>query len=545
MTETPSEKPSRLIAVVEVVALVCLFFVYAGDIPPAVNEAHYLVKAKNFWDPSFVPTDLFAASGKAHTTFYVTFGWLTKFFSLEMTAWIGRMIGWIVVAIGLRLCCLCLRMPPFFSVGVAVLWLVGIEHGNLAGEWVIGGIEGKVPAYGFVLIGLSKLMKRNWSIAWVWFGIASAFHVLTGGWMVVASMIAFLATERIGRTFERADDEVATARFFVPGLFIGGGIALFGLVPAYQLTMLATNEESTLAARIYSYVRIRHHLLPGDFPAHWFIRFGALVVVLLLVTALNRSSSRLRRLNWVGIGAVVITLAGLVVGALPAIAPDLAARLLRYYWFRLGDAMVPFVLSLTLMESLNRRRGGSMTSKPLRLIATILLAIASVSMAHTSYDRIRLGVPPSTSHRLLGFNVDASPSQQQVTHRDWVAVCDWVRTSTPIDEVFLTPRHQQSFKWYASRGEVVNWKDVPQDAKSMIEWLRRFEDVFPKRVGMVPLNSMRVPIGYSKLRSFRERYGVRFMIVDNRIATTSLPLVKVYPVGNQENRTYSVYELPY
>ena len=41
-------------ALVETILLVLLFYAYAGDRPPMVNEAHYLVKAKNFWQPELV-----------------------------------------------------------------------------------------------------------------------------------------------------------------------------------------------------------------------------------------------------------------------------------------------------------------------------------------------------------------------------------------------------------------------------------------------------------------------------------------------------------
>ncbi|MEM6780026.1 MAG: hypothetical protein AAF670_20390, partial [Planctomycetota bacterium] len=138
-----------------IIFLVALFFAYAGDAPPGVNEAHYLVKAKNFWDPNFCRNDLFAASGKAHLTFYVVFGWLTRVASLELTAWIGRLVGWGLVAAGLvRLgSSLGLRIP--WMVMASIVWLAGIEYGNLAGEWVIGGIEAKVPAYGLALVGLA------------------------------------------------------------------------------------------------------------------------------------------------------------------------------------------------------------------------------------------------------------------------------------------------------------------------------------------------------------------------------------------------------
>ncbi|MGB1817581.1 MAG: hypothetical protein ACPHJ3_19605, partial [Rubripirellula sp.] len=46
----------------EVILLVGLFFVYAGDSAPMVNEAHYLVKAKNYWDPAWCSQDMFVSS---------------------------------------------------------------------------------------------------------------------------------------------------------------------------------------------------------------------------------------------------------------------------------------------------------------------------------------------------------------------------------------------------------------------------------------------------------------------------------------------------
>ena len=96
-----------------------------------------------------------------------------------------------------------------------------------------------------------------------------------------------------------------------------------------------------------------------------------------------------------------------------------------------------------------------------------------------------------------------------------------------------------TFKWYAGRAEVVNWKDVPQDAASLKEWHERFQHVYPTRLGGV-----RVTIRYKQLREFRERFGVRFMIVDRRMVGPKLPLVQVYPVGDETNETFGVYELP-
>jgi hypothetical protein len=144
----------------------------------------------------------------------------------------------------------------------------------------------------------------------------------------------------------------------------------------------------------------------------------------------------------------------------------------------------------------------------------------------------------------LGRDIGAPAEVQQQVFRDWLAVCRWAQLSSEEDEVFLTPRHQQTFKWYAGRAEVVNWKDVPQDAASLHEWDRRFQEIFPKWIGDVPLGQVRVTIQYSRLREYREAYGVRFMIVDRRVTGQNLPLVQLYPTESEPNDTYAVYELP-
>lgn len=533
MPET--ESPGKLWPYLEVALLVILFFAYAGDLAPMVNEAHYLVKAKNFWQPDWCSGDLFTSSGKAHTTFYFLLGWPTQFVSLGTTAWLGRLVGWTLLAIGLQR--LSWRLLPyrFASLGVAAIWIAGIEYGDLAGEWVVGGIEAKVPAYGFVLMGLAEMVDRRWNRVWPLLGVASAFHVLSGGWSVVAAMLVWLVTER-GRP-----DRIP---LLCPALFIGGAISFFGLIPAIWLTVGASAQDSASAARIYTFFRLKHHLLPSGLLPIWYLRHGVLISATILAVVVSRRWSNPRawqRLGWFTCGVVLIALIGLAIGLIAPYSPDLAAKLLRYYWFRMTDAIVPLTLGLLMMRWITATEA----VQSHRAVGVAVLVIAIGLISHSGYSRARLGVPPSASNDLLGWDVGASVKVQRAVFADWLAVCTWVREATPADEVFLTPRHQQTFKWYAERAEVVNWKDVPQDAAALKQWYRRFKDVFPVWRRNVRLGSIRVTINYADLRRYRKQYNVRFMIVDRRIAGPNLPLAKVYPVGEETNRTYAVYELPY
>ena len=524
-TEQASFQRNRLHWILEWLLLVSIMFIYAGDAPPMVNEAHYLVKAKNFWQPDWCAADLFASSGKAHVVFYAVFGWPAKYFSLETTAWIGRSVGWSILSVGLMRLSGAFFRDRFASLLLITIWIAAIEYGNLAGEWVIGGIEGKVPAYGLVLAAIAELAHRNWNRVWVLLGLASAFHVLTGGWSVIAAMFAWIICE-----WRKPDRHPLLTRW----LFLGGTISLAGVVPAVQLMLGSSATEATEAAKIYSFFRIRHHLLPSDFLTWWYIRHGIVLAILIVFarSRIARSDKERRFLALVG-GAGLIALIGLLIGTLAPFFPDTAARLLRYYWFRLSDAIIPLGMSMMVLMAFYDPQN------PLRKLAKTVVVVACLLVGYSSVERMVQGVPPSVNNRLLGWDMDADAATRSSVFEDWLLVCDWAAMSTPIDEVFLTPRHQQTFKWYSGRSEVVNWKDVPQDASSLIEWKKRFQEVFPDRLG-----ATRTSINYQALREFRRRYGVRYMIVDRRVVGEHLPMVRVYPTKSVDNANYAVYELP-
>ena len=94
----PSTNNRKILAPLEVLLIFALFFAVAGSAAPDVNEAHYLAKARHYWDNSWCPSDFFLGSADAHTVFYWTFGWLTRFISLNATAWVGRAVTWLLLA---------------------------------------------------------------------------------------------------------------------------------------------------------------------------------------------------------------------------------------------------------------------------------------------------------------------------------------------------------------------------------------------------------------------------------------------------------------
>src|SRR3954468_9884001 len=82
----------------EIALIFLLFFLFAGGEPPGINESHYLCKAKHYWNPQWCRNDFFLQSADPHATFYWTFGWLTKYFSLGNATWIARAMVWLLQA---------------------------------------------------------------------------------------------------------------------------------------------------------------------------------------------------------------------------------------------------------------------------------------------------------------------------------------------------------------------------------------------------------------------------------------------------------------
>jgi hypothetical protein len=68
MSDAPrTASPTRFLA--EAAAVAVSFLVYAAIAAPlpALNEPHYLAKAKHFWNPAWCAGDLFLESANAHT----------------------------------------------------------------------------------------------------------------------------------------------------------------------------------------------------------------------------------------------------------------------------------------------------------------------------------------------------------------------------------------------------------------------------------------------------------------------------------------------
>jgi hypothetical protein len=514
-TESAPSRSFDLRLVIAVWLSLLVYGVIAAPIP-AVNEPHYFCKAKHFWQPVWCANDFFLASPNAHTVFYVSIGWLTRWLTLEQTAWIGRVTATLVLAAGWV--CLTTRLLTARWSPLMACWLfLALEScGNLSGEWLVGGVEGKVVCYGLLFAALGQLQRERIVFAGALAGLALSFHPVVGAWGV----LAFAGT----RLWEIGTKKsLATCLQSALAAMLLILLALPGLIPVVQLLLEQASATTKYSATyIQVYYRLAHHLDPMLFPLR---AYAGYVVLLVLWVCLSRGASRTegRRLfNRVVGWAVLFAIAGLLVGAGPRPAnlmPYFAERmnLLKFYPFRLADVLVPVAVSVAVLEWLERKSDSSgknalAVNKSMNGAAGLsaLLFLAALARAHSIVE----------VNRYSGE-----------LRADWLSVCHWIDESLPRDALVQAPHNGWAFKWFAGRAEYVAFKDCPQDAAGIVEWNRRL--LFLKK--WYEYQYADEYYSAEELRDLRRQTGITHLLTDR---LGPLALEPVY-----RNETFQVYDL--
>ena len=463
--------PSRLVYW----AVWCSFFMYSAIAAPvpAVNEPHYLCKARHFWQPGWCDQDFFLHSANAHTVFYATVGSLTTFLSLDQAAWTGRVLAVLVLAAGW--CRLLSTVTTSRSSPLYVCWLFLLlaAIGSFSGEWLVGGVEGKTFAYGFLFSALGHAISGRIIRAGALAGLAVAFHPVIGVWGCLAYAGAELVRGRLWQVnrlktafsgteiLERLKSMVAFAVCALPGL-----------IPVFHLLVESVPKSTKNAATfIQVYYRLAHHLDPMRFLPRAYAEYAVLLIVWFLVMTLrqwqrrgahsaptvtiphdDRTANQWRFDLIVGF-ALLFAVGGLVIGWGPRPAQGMTwylqrAQLLKFYPFRLADVLIPLAVSIGVVNAVatrGRRQAVAFGAYGLMFVAALFRAHSVVEVNRYSGE----------------------------FRADWIDACRWIDKHLPAEALIHTPHNGWAFKWFAQRAEYVAFKDCPQDAAGIVEWNRR------------------------------------------------------------------------
>ena len=499
----------RSLAAIEVLLVFAVFFFQGAWPAPDVNEPHYLSKAKAYWDPDWIAGDFFLDSADAHLAFYWSLGWLTLWMPLRAFAWCGRLLTWLLMAWAWRRLSVALVPRPLLAVLSAAVFVTLSEYGHMAGEWVVGGLEAKGFAYVLVFLALERLVCKRWNTALLLLGAASAFHVLVGGWTVVAVAIAWLLQGR----------DRPPLQSLSRGLTGGLALSLLGLVPGVALSLGVDAGTREAANVIYVFHRLRHHLEPGGMNGWFITRHAGLLIVWVALYRALAHDEKWRRLGGVVLGVVAIAVAGFVLAGVFYPFRPTAAALLRFYWFRASDALLPLGTAMFFVGAIAQWK----VTRPQLAVYAMSLAVlfSALHLGHLTWQRWE----------------DDTPRADGPTHvadfDDWLDICAAVRRETPREALLLTPRMAETFKWCAARREVVNQKDIPQDAEGILLWWNRMRRVH--KIEQSPAPRSLASQGTAEVRRLSDEFGADFVL------TLAQPRLALPVVAR--NNSYVLYEV--
>ena len=495
---TPTVQRSLLVPFVLVWALFVSYSFVRAPIP-AVNEPHYLGKARFWWNPVWCARDFFLQSSNPHLVFYWTVGWLTKWFTLPETAAIARVLSLGLLSGGWTALCRELFRSRWTGMLAATLFTLQMAIGNFSGEWLLGGIESKVFSYTAVLWAAAMWLRGRPILSALLAAVGVAYHPVAGMWGVIsAGMVciwrvlldwwfaskhvdeaassppaAFQSREQYSLERHRHPAASKDAESSVRGskqrgcsrgrLAVAAGVLVVGsllaLAPALPLVLGGDTELSREADRLLLTQRVGHHTDPLLFPTKAYVYYGLLLLAWFGLWVSQSQPRQFKIVQQFVAASLVIAAVGMVIGWWPEVMnaerlDPLRVWLLKFYPFRLADLALPFGVAL-LIASRFEGEGEFADASQQNVVTGIALVAAWM---------VTLSLPA----------LDANPSGMSAEdYAAWKQVGRWVRENTPEEALIATANEDWGIKWFADRPEYVNFKDCPQDAAGVVEWWRR------------------------------------------------------------------------
>jgi len=221
--------------------------------------------------------------------------------------------------------------------------------------------------------------------------------------------------------------------------------------------------DTTAASVIYN-IRLAHHILPsywiGD--KRGIFKVSASIILLLLTVAIDKNLKR-RTLAKLGLSSYSLFLIGYIFFLTGT------HNLLKYYWFRFPDTMVPLLCFLILFsfisEVVNRQAEREIVN--IKLEDTVKIACYIISF-------ILLLFPLYYSGKILAKSIiSKNPIYMARYEYNYITLTDWIKHNTSENDIFLVSPTISTFYIAANRAEYVSFKHVPQDESQVEEWYRR------------------------------------------------------------------------
>jgi len=464
------------------IALVAVFlslkFLLNGNMG-RVNEMDILAIARQQIDPQWIPQDWYLnLSAGYRLPFFLVFGQFAVQWGFLATSIVGRLIIYTFISTGLTLIGRKLNLS-LLSLLVAIALFAYPDQGVIADEWIVGGLEPKVIAYGWLLLAIRCMLDGHYLRMSLLLGLATTFHTLVGGWAVLVVS---------GWLILRRREVLTQFPLLLWGTVIYLGTSSFAIWTA--LDHLSTPSTGSLkASYLYVFLRLPHHVNPLSWhPILWLEPLAYWILFAVSVAWIGRSHpaqpqsapanpAQTKPVHPQSTYHTAFDLAWFVgVAWIPfllgvAIAPlDQQGQILQYHPFRLGDTMLPLITGFLFAYASQQGCTGPWKVRWRQLKIAALGLLCFLYLGISTHRLLALQAFPITTHRsdLAWYEINS----------EWKGFCDWVRLHVPPSATVITPPVElASFTWLAERATIAKYRFVPPTAVDMLEWYDRISNL--------------------------------------------------------------------
>ena len=412
------------------------------------NEVDVLPSVRQFVEPEWLPNDWYLNLGVSYRyPFNFLFGTLVSWLGFQYGSIIGRLLLYLLLAIVFYIFFKAFRLRIWLGFLVLIAFLS--TQSLVAGEWMIGAAETKTVAYAFAILSCALFFKKRYLLGFAFAGAALSFHVLIGLYAAFCVAAAIILNKPWYSEWRVAIKSVWP--FFVTGIF--------GLYAILQQLLPQGDIDVTRAWEIYVRYRLLHHLVPSAWGVNFWIGNLILATVLFLTLYLKRQSNATRYVAAYALGNVSLFLFGLALYSWGQIG------LLRLYWFRFADVMIPLMVFVLIAFLLNDFIEGRLS---LGFLSAHLQQQGRVFLS-------RWGPLIITGITLFSIFQTTQDLRANLNYleRGNRTVFRWIATNTPEDAIFLVDPTTSNFYLHAQRAMFVSFKHFPQSADHILTWYER------------------------------------------------------------------------
>jgi hypothetical protein len=474
------------------------------------NELDVLPFARQFYNRGWLPNDWYLNLDVGYRqVFNYIQGFLADWLGFLNGAYAGRIIVYLFLAVALFIFFRAIRLRFFLGLIVVILFLD--NQSLVAGEWVVGGVDPKTFAYSFSLLALAAFYSRKYLAGFALAGAALSFHVLIGIFALFCVIFAILLTQKLTKEYFNGLVRKSWP-FFLTGIF--------GVFAIIQQLLPQADVNTSQAWNIYVEFRVPHHVLPSTWERNEWIFWIALAMTIFLILFIANKKGALKFVAAYALGSVILFAIGMALFAL-----DLTS-LLRFYWFRFPDVMVPFLSMVLIALLLNGIANLNFINYPrfpkslywTQWILRIGLPVLFVIYAFLLVAESRIYLQGKYQRGLK-----RSQTKTQVA-------LEWIRENTEEDAVFLVDPLMNEFYVYANRARFISFSHPPQSAAELLEWYRRLTLINGNQTPSIPPNRGDMQANFANLdpgtiQQLANEYGVSYYLGQ---AGKQLPFDLVY-----------------